>query len=441
MSIFCDQTEVEFIGGKGGKGALHFHREKFVSKGGPDGGDGGHGGSVILKADQNVNTLVDFNTYKVFKAEEGGDGQKKLMSGLCGKNLILKVPVGTLVKENGITIADLKTHDQEYVVAKGGKGGFGNAHFKSSIHQLPDFAELGEIGQRKKVILELQLVADVGIIGFPSAGKSTLISKISNAKPKIADYPFTTLIPNLGVVKMADYDKRSSDSFVVADIPGLIENAHKGKGLGHKFLRHVARSEILVHLIDPTRDNPEDLKIINKELKSFDETLSTKKQIYVVSKCDVLLEEEIDEFIKKLKKKNPTIKKFHRISSATGEGIRDLIFDVLKLLKEQKKKEKNAIVENNEEIETIFRPIAERKFEVIYRRSKVEAATGKTRKIFDVIGERIEQVVNMTDMENAEGVERIYHFIKKMGIYNELKKKGASAGDRIRIAGQNFKMR
>ncbi len=449
MSNFCDQTIVEFIGGKGGNGAVSFRKEKFVAHGGPNGGDGGNGADIILLADNNMNTLVDYNNKKIYRGEDGGKGTGDNSSGKNGENLILKVPTGTLVMnlETNEVLCDLNKQGKKFIVARGGKGGLGNARFKSSINQTPRFAETGEDGQIRKAILELRLVADIGIIGFPSSGKSTLISRISKAKPKIADYPFTTLIPNLGVVNMADFDKRIKDSFVVADIPGLIEGAHKGKGLGHKFLKHVSRTEALVHLIDPTRDSIEDLEIINKELKAFDDTLSQKKQIIAVSKADTLDKDSIAGFVKKLIKSNPSLKKnLHIISSASGTGINELIFDMYEHVKNIRKertinlKKEDILIDAEEEV--IFRPhMREKKFEITFRRTKKEAETGKTRKIFDVKGSRIEQVVRMTDIENPEGLERIYHFLNRMGIQRELIKIGAKNGDRIRIASKTFKMR
>lgn len=450
MSKFCDKTTVTFIGGNGGNGAVSFRREKHVPRGGPDGGDGGNGGSIVLIANDNINTLIDFNTKKRFQADDGVNGAKKLCAGKNGENLVLQVPAGTLLinQNTGDTLADLKKHGQMFVVARGGRGGLGNANFKSSVHRAPRFAENGEEGESIMVTMELQLVADVGIIGFPSAGKSTLIAKISNARPKIADYPFTTLIPNLGVVDMRDFDKRMKESFVVADIPGLIEGAHKGKGLGHEFLRHVSRTEILVHLIDPTRNNPSDYKIINNELEAHDKRLATKEQIIAVSKKDILQQEDMETFLKELKKKYPSLKKreIHVISSMTGEGIKELVFTLFEEVKKLRQKRTTqleselAAAENI--TEKVFRPhLKKKKFEVRFVRKKQEAATGKDRRTFDVTGDRIEQVVKMTDTKNEEGVERIYHFLNKMGIKKELQQKGAKAGDRIRIAGKIIIMR
>lgn len=447
MSIFCDQTTVEFIAGKGGDGSVHFHREKFIDRGGPDGGDGGHGGSIILVADENLNTLVDYNTRKKFEAEDGGNGQKQNMHGKDGDDLILKIAAGTLVKDEktGEILADLKTHHQTYTVVRGGRGGMGNIHFKSSTHKAPEFAENGEEGERKKVTLELQLVADIGIIGFPSAGKSTLISRISEAKPKIAAYPFTTLIPNLGVVNLSRFDKKQKDSFVVADIPGLIEGAHLGKGLGHEFLRHVSRTEVLVHLVDPTRgDVVNDYTMINHELQQYDPNLAKKEQIVAINKIDTLDEKTVKESIKKLVKANPKLKaKIFEISAINGENLKKLVYEMYKKLQVHRDKKAEILEGLPESPEgKVFRPHLEtKKFVVSYVRNKLEASTQKERKIFDLTGHRIEQLIKMTDLENPEGLERVYHFMSKMGIRHELRRQGAQVGDKIRIAGKTIRMR
>ncbi len=449
MSSFCDQTIVGFIGGKGGDGAVSFRREKHVPRGGPDGGDGGNGASIIMQTDVNLNTLVDYANKKLYRAEDGGNGRGNNSTGRNGTELVLKVPVGTIIFDNstGEKLADLNKPGQKFTVVKGGKGGVGNARFKSSIHQAPKFAEIGEEGEQKTILLELQLVADIGIIGYPSAGKSTLISRISNARPKIADYPFTTLVPNLGVIDMSKFDKRMKDSFVVADIPGLISGAHKGKGLGHKFLKHIARTEALVHLIDPTRESPQDFLDINKELKAFDQKLASKHQIVAISKVDIKDNKQIEKLKKELIKLSPDLKdNVLPISSVSGEGIKQLVFlmyEQIKKIREARAKDLKAdelMVEA--ETEKIFKPhLKQKKWTIVFRRSKKEAESGKTRKIFDISGERIEQVVKMTDLNNGEGLERIYHFMKRMGIKKELITMGAQTGDRLRIAGKTIIMR
>lgn len=289
--MFIDYTVIEVAAGKGGNGSVAFRREKFVPKGGPAGGNGGRGGSVILEAHHNINTLLDFRYKRKHKAESGEAGGNSLKDGRGGKDVILKVPVGTVVKdfESGKVLFDLGKDNERVVVAKGGKGGKGNSNFATATNQTPRFAEDGKPGEEKKIILELKLIADVGLVGFPNAGKSTLISAISAARPKIADYPFTTLEPNLGIVKYADYQ-----SFTVADIPGIIEGAYEGKGLGHRFLRHIERTKVLLVMIDIQSENyKKDLDIIINELKSYSPELVNKKMLISFSKADLADKERI----------------------------------------------------------------------------------------------------------------------------------------------------
>lgn len=358
--MFCDKTEVTFIGGRGGDGFVSFRREKFVPYGGPDGGDGGHGGDITLVANPNINTLTEFNKYKKFAAENGTPGHKKNKTGKCGTELILKVPCGTMLfdSEDHKLITDLSNPGDKFTIARGGKGGLGNARFVSSTQQAPKFAETGEKGEIRTITMELKMVAEVGIIGLPSAGKSTLISRISNSKPKIAAYHFTTLIPNLGVISMQDFGGSKEDSFVVADIPGLIPGAHAGKGLGHEFLRHISRTHILVHLLDGTLENiVENLNDINNELAIYDQKLqeqpenqhlpahlipqiSKEEQIVVINKIDSLIPEITTEQIKELEAQNPKLKgKIHLISAVTGEGLKELMFAINKARQELKAKQ------------------------------------------------------------------------------------------------------
>ncbi len=322
--MFVDQVNIIIRAGDGGDGCSSFLREKFVPLGGPDGGDGGKGGDIVLETDPNLQTLFDLRYQKINKAEDGRPGRGKQMTGRSGKDCVLKVPMGTLVKneESGELLVDLKNENQQYIAALGGRGGFGNAKYKTSSNRAPRKFQTGSPGERFKLILELKLLADVGIIGFPNAGKSTLISKISNARPKIADYPFSTLIPNLGIVKMDDYS-----SFVAADIPGLIEGAHKGKGLGIQFLKHTERTRLLVHLIDfsiaSDRDPLEDYKAIQKELKSYSQILYEKPQILIPSKIDhPEAEEKLVRYRPELEKLNPNLLP---ISAVTGQGISELL--------------------------------------------------------------------------------------------------------------------
>jgi GTP-binding protein len=321
---FVDETKIRVIAGDGGRGCVSFRREKFVPRGGPNGGDGGKGGDVIALADPQLTTLLDLRYQKQYKARRGEHGLGKDQHGRSGEDRIIRVPVGTIIRDaaTGECIADLKTPGERVVVAAGGRGGKGNAHFVSSINRSPRFAQPGEPGEDKELAIELRLLADVGIIGLPNAGKSTLISVISAVRPKIADYPFTTLVPNLGVVAYGD-----GKSFVVADIPGLIEGAHQGQGLGHKFLRHVTRTSVLIHLLDATRiteaDPLGDWRTVNRELELFDADLVAKPQIVVANKIDIpearanvkLLEEVLPERFRPI----------HAISAVTGEGVRGLV--------------------------------------------------------------------------------------------------------------------
>lgn len=329
--MFVDYAVVEVYAGKGGDGAVAFRREKFVPKGGPSGGNGGRGGNIIVKANQNLNTLLDFRYKKKYKAANGNPGGTSLKDGKNGKDIIIELPVGTIIKDFNTNeiLFDLDKAGKEEVLAKGGKGGKGNSNFATPTNQAPRFAEEGKTGQHRKVIFELKLIADVGLVGFPNAGKSTLISKISAAKPKIAGYPFTTLEPNLGIVKYKDFK-----SFTVADIPGIIEGAHKGKGLGHKFLRHIERTKIILFLIDITSENYEkSFNILYDELKNYSNNLVKKKMLLAFSKEDIADEEQ------RKKIKNISIHKIDEkpviFSSVTGSGVQNLLDLLWKTLAEE----------------------------------------------------------------------------------------------------------
>jgi len=319
--MFIDTAKIFIKSGKGGDGAVAFRREKFVPKGGPSGGNGGKGGDVIFIADRNLHTLLDFTYKKKYTADDGVPGGSALKDGKNGRDIIIKVPVGTLIKdfETDELIADLTEHEESVIIVKGGKGGKGNSNFATSTNQAPRKAEPGKPGEEKYVKLELKLIADVGLVGFPNAGKSTLISAVSAARPKIADYPFTTLEPNLGIVKYKDFN-----TFVVADIPGIIEGAHDGKGLGHKFLKHIERTKILLILIDiASEDYLTEYKILLNELNEFSDILSDKQKIVAISKCDLLGDEEIKE-LSHLKFPGADKKVFF-ISSVSGKGIPKLL--------------------------------------------------------------------------------------------------------------------
>ncbi len=333
--MFIDFTEITINAGNGGDGAVTFRREKYVPKGGPSGGNGGEGGSVIIEAHHNLFTLLDFRYKKNYKAGNGEPGGNSRKDGKDGKDVIIKVPVGTVIKdaESDRVLFDLDEDGARVVAAKGGRGGKGNSNFATPTNQAPRYAEPGKPGEEKKVILELKLIADVGLVGFPNAGKSTLISAISAARPKIADYPFTTLEPNLGIVKYKDYM-----SFTVADIPGIIEGAHEGKGLGLKFLRHIERTKVLVYLIDITSENYEqDYKVLHNELKSYSKKLAQKPGLLVLSKSDLIEESEINKLLKKRIKKPDN--KIHIISAATGSGIDKFLDLTWEMILKEKKQE------------------------------------------------------------------------------------------------------
>lgn len=328
--MFIDYATIYVKAGKGGNGIVSFRREKYIPKGGPDGGNGGDGGNVIFRADKHLNTLLDFRYKKHYKAGDGENGKSSNKYGKKGEDVIIRVPCGTVIKDatTDELLADLVFDKQEAIIARGGKGGRGNAEFATSTNQAPRFAEKGKIGEEKKIELELKLLADVGLVGFPNAGKSTLISVISAAKPKIADYPFTTLVPNLGIVKVDEFK-----SFVVADMPGLIEGAHIGKGLGIQFLRHIERTRVIAFLIDCTsEDIKESYQILKNEIKLFNKEMISKPQIVVITKIDLIDKTQLDK-IKKIKFNDKQIKNIFYISAVTNSGIPELIKSMWKLLR------------------------------------------------------------------------------------------------------------
>lgn len=342
QNIFIDYAGITVTSGPGGKGSVSFRREKYIPKGGPDGGDGGRGGDVIIQADRNLHTLIDYRYRKHYQAQKGQNGQGQRMSGRSGENLIIRVPCGTVIrdKESGEILSDLVHHGEALVAALGGRGGLGNAHFATATRQTPRFAQPGEPGETRAIILELKLLADVGIVGLPNAGKSTLLSRVSAARPKIADYPFTTLTPHLGVVKIGE-----ATSFVMADIPGLIRGAHTGSGLGDLFLRHIERCRVLLHLIDisvaNTHDPVEALITVNEELRQYNPDLAVKKQVIAAAKMDI---SQGEEKLEKLKAYCTSMNlEFFGISSATGEGLESLCMRLSELARDvnHEQQEKN----------------------------------------------------------------------------------------------------
>ena len=409
---FLDKTKIRILSGRGGNGMVAWRREKYVDKGGPAGGDGGKGGSVYLIADEGLSTLLDFTYRSIFKADNGENGFKKSMHGKSAKDLYIKVPTGTLVKDlkSGNIIADLIEHNQTVLVAKGGRGGRGNIHFCTPQNRAPQYCEPGEPGIERELQLELKLLADVGLLGFPNAGKSTFISRVSAAKPKIADYPFTTIVPNLGVVRKSD-----GDGYVIADIPGLIEGASDGVGLGHDFLRHVERCRFLLHIIDGTEENPiQNYKIINEELAKYSEKLANLYQIVAINKIDAISEEMITELEKEF---NEIGVKPYFISAVTGENL-----DKLKLELENKV---NTIEKPKSEINVIEDLDATNNDDGYWDVQKIKKDT------FLVTGGRIIRISQVTDSRSTEQVIRFQNIMIGMGIMDELKRQGVQNGDTI----------
>ena len=447
--MFIDKVRIHVKGGNGGAGCMSFRREAHVPKGGPDGGDGGHGGNVVVEADASLSSLIEYRFKHHFKAERGTHGKGSRMHGATGENLVLKVPMGTVVheyfeesKEVGELIADL-THDGERVtVAEGGMGGRGNIHFVTPTRRAPAFAELGEPSQERWIELEMKLMADAALVGMPSAGKSSLIAKMSAARPKIADYPFTTLVPNLGVARSGDY------SFVVADIPGLIEGAHEGRGLGHEFLRHIERTALIVHVVDLTgdyegRDPLEDYDIINRELALYADELAARPRIVVANKIDVPGAEEVaDRLAERVREDSiaaaggdefapsPVDPKLYRISALTGEGV-DGLKAAIAIKVHELREELRALSEADVQYEHVW----EHKREERDKQFKVVPLGGG---VFRVEGPQVERMVVQTDWENEEAIAFLQHRLKRLGVEKALEKAGAVDGDEIRIVGRAF---
>ena len=423
MKMFVDYVKIIIKSGDGGNGAKTFRREKYVAVGGPDGGDGGNGGSVYFEVDKDANTLINFRYNKKYKAENGENGSGNRCFGKSGKDLILKVPKGTVLKdfETGKFICDLSEENQRELVLKGGRGGKGNVHFATSTRQVPDFAIDGEKGKEIEIILELKSIADVGLVGFPNSGKSTLLSKVTSARPKIADYPFTTIDPNLGVVKIS-----SGNSFIIADIPGLIEGASEGVGLGIKFLRHIERTRILLHIIDVSglngRKATDDFNKINNELKNYSDKLINKKQIVVANKIDIMQnEEELNNLRKMAEEKNLD---FFEISGATKQGVNELMNYVAKILKALPKED---IFDTEEKI--VYTLENDEKDFTVEKVSENE---------YYVSGPAVEKLMGRVNISDNESFAYLQKMIKKLGIEDELIKQGVCEGDTVRILDWHF---
>jgi GTP-binding protein len=415
--IFVDKVNAIAKAGDGGNGKLSFRHEIYIAKGGPDGGDGGNGGNVVFMASRNQNTLTAFRYQRELKAESGQSGGKNRRHGKTGLDLIVAVPVGTVVSDNNAKlVADLVEDGQKAIIAKGGKGGFGNAHFVSSRRQTPNFAELGEPGEIHELQLELKMIADVGLVGLPNAGKSTLLSKISNARPEIADYPFTTLSPNLGVV---DIDKKTS--MMVADIPGLIEGAAEGKGLGHDFLRHIERTAVILHLIDSYADNVATAySTVRQELKAYQPALIKRPEIIALTKTEGLDKEIMDDLIDQLKKVTAKSTSIFAISSLSGEGLKPLLYKVNETVKQVRSKPKKVIQDNSLPVLKLSDTSGEWKIK-------------KQKDRFIVSGVRIERFAKRTNFSNEQGLQRLRDIMRRQGIMHELARKGIKPDQIVQV--------
>lgn len=413
--MFVDEAAIEVKAGDGGDGVVSLRHEKFVPRGGPDGGDGGHGGDVIILADPHLRTLIDLSYRPRYHAEDGGRGGSKRRRGKNGKQVVIHLPLGTVVREadGNRALVDLTEPGEEVTLLRGGRGGRGNAHFATATRRTPRFAEKGEPGQALRLSLELKLLADVGVIGFPNAGKSSLISRVSAARPRVAAYPFTTLQPNLGVVRL-----EGGNSFVIADLPGLVEGAHRGVGRGHAFLRHVERTRLLIHLLDVAseRDPREDFVVLNRELALHDAELGQRRQLVVLNKLDLNPPPdrlaEIEGF---LEEQGHTV---FRISALTGQGVLPLMGRASQLLTELPSPAPSfttTVLASPQEAE---RPL---------RVTRIQQG------IYQVSGEKVERTVIMTDLANDEGVRHLHSRLERMGVIRRLRQLGAEDGDRVRI--------
>lgn len=421
--MFIDLAEVYIKAGDGGNGAVSFRREKYVPNGGPDGGDGGDGGGVVFRVDMGLRTLADFRYKRKYRAPNGEKGGGRNCSGKNGEDLVVRVPLGTIVRDklSGEIIADLSREGQEEIIARGGKGGWGNQHFATSTRQVPNFARNGTPGEERTVILELKLLADVGLIGFPNAGKSTLLSVVSAAKPKIADYPFTTITPNLGVVQVVE-----GASFVMADIPGLIEGAHMGVGLGHNFLRHIERTRLLVHVVDISetdgRDAVRDFEIINEELEKYNSELAKRPQIVAANKIDALYDpERLESFKKEIEGRGFTV---FAISAATGSGVQEMIQAVYDRLGELPEV-------------TLF-DVSHRERVIGGDAEEPPFTVTRENEVFVVDGPWIRRILGSVNIDDRESLQYFQRTMKNMGVIEALLEKGVRGGDTVRVGDIEF---
>ncbi len=422
--MFVDRAKITIKSGKGGDGCVSFRKEPFVPAGGPDGGDGGKGADVIFEADNGYRTLMDFRYKRKYEAPAGENGRKKKQYGKYGENLVIKVPPGTIIidAETELIMKDLAHHGDKLVAARGGKGGKGNVHFTTPVRQAPNFAESGGFPQEREVILELKLIADVGLLGFPNVGKSTLLSVSTSARPKIANYHFTTISPNLGVVEI--FDK----TFVMADIPGLIEGAHQGQGLGLDFLKHIERNKVLIHVVDVAgtegRDPIDDFEKINNELKQYSEKLSKKPQIVAANKSDVLEDEEqFEAFKAHVEAKGH---KVFKISAATNEGVKELLSEALRTL--------DGLPEEDVEEYELFNSYQRPEDEEGYR----DITVSRDNKVYVLQGKQLEKIFNSTNFNDMESLRYLYKYIKQRGAVDRMIEMGIEEGDIVRIKDYEF---
>ncbi len=421
--MFSDSAKIFIKSGKGGDGHVSFRRELYVPSGGPDGGDGGRGGDIIFQVDKGLNTLTDFRHVRKYAAGNGEEGGKRRCHGKDGNDLVIKVPEGTVIKdfETGKVIADMSGSHQREIILKGGRGGNGNMHYATSTMQVPKYAQPGQEGQELWVLLELKVIADVGLVGFPNVGKSTLLSRVSNARPKVANYHFTTLNPHLGVVDLGD-----GQGFVMADIPGLIEGAAEGVGLGHAFLRHIERTKLLVHVVDAAstegRDPVEDIRAINRELEKYDPALLTRPQVIAANKIDAIYLDGEDP-VQKLREAFDV--PVFPISAVSGQGVRELLYHVYGMLR------------NMDQEPTVFEP----EFDLSQLSSGIQLPFEVEKMeegLYRVEGPRIEKMLGYTNIDSEKGFEFFQNFLKKNGILEELEKAGIQEGDTVKMYGLEF---
>ena len=426
--MFADRARIYVRSGKGGDGHVSFRREKYVPSGGPDGGDGGNGGSVILEIDDGLNTLTDYRHVRKYHAQDGENGNKRNCRGKSGEDLILKVPEGTVVKEaeSGKVIADMSGENRRFILLTGGKGGNGNQHYATSTMQAPKYAQPGQPARELELLLELKVIADVGLVGFPNVGKSTFLTQVSNARPKIANYHFTTLNPHLGVVDLAD-----AKGFVIADIPGLIEGASEGVGLGYEFLRHIERTKVIIHIVDAAstegRDPVEDIYAINKELEAYNPDIAKRPQVIAANKTDMIYAGDPDRVLQLRDEFEPKGIRVFPISAISGKGIRDLLYYVREML--DKLDDKPLVFEQEFFPEYMLGGKEDEPYTISYDQDKKE---------YVVEGPRIEKMLGYTNLDSEKGFTFFQNFLKMNGILDELEALGIQEGDTVRMYGLAF---